>query len=218
MKKKAAAKVKASSAKSKKTKAKSSAKGASKMAAAAPPRKPSFAEDPRFAQAVQNYEAGLKAMQEHKFERARGLLEKVIKGGPRELADRAAVHLNTCNQQLARSSTSFKTPEEHYDFAVSLINSGDYDEARSHLEKIQKQFPKADYAVYGLAALSCLTHKPEDALRFLATAIKMNPMNRLQARNDTDFHNLADDPRFTELLYPESSEPSPLTTSTGRSR
>lgn len=188
------------------------------MAAPPPVRRPNFTEEPRFAQAVQNYEAGLKAMQEHKFERAKGLLEKVVKGASRELADRAAVHMNTCNQQLARGSTSFKTPEEHYDFAVSLMNAGDYDGAKSHLEKIQKQSPKADYAVYGLAALSCLMHKPEDALRYLATAIKMNPMNRLQARNDTDFHNLADDPRFTELLYPEASEPASVTTSSARNR
>jgi hypothetical protein len=31
----------------------------------------------------------------------------------------------------------------------------------------------------------------------------MNPKNRLQARVDNDFQNMADDPRFTELLYPE---------------
>ncbi|MGH9510452.1 MAG: hypothetical protein ACRD2M_10975, partial [Terriglobales bacterium] len=35
-------------------------------------------DDPRVAQAVQNYEFGLKAMQEHKFERAKGHLEKVV--------------------------------------------------------------------------------------------------------------------------------------------
>ena len=218
MKKKAAAKVKASSAKDKKTKGKSGGKGRTSGTLPTLARRPSLAEDPRFAQAVQNYEAGLKAMQEHKFEKAKGLLEKVVKGASRELADRAAMHLNTCSQQLARSSTSFKTPEEHYDFAVSLMNSGEYDEARSHLEKIQKQYPKADYAVYGLAALSCLMHKPEDALRYLATAIKMNSLNRLQARNDTDFQNLADDPRFTELLYPEATEPPPVTTSGSRTR
>jgi hypothetical protein len=61
-------------------------------------------------------------------------------------------------------------------------------------------------------------HKPEDALRYLASAIKMNSMNRLQARNDTDFQNLADDPRFTELLYPEASEPPPVATSGARNR
>ena len=218
MKKKAAGKVKALSAKSKKTKGKQKGKARTPAFPIAPPRPPSIGDDPRFAQAVQNYEAGLKAMQEHKFEKAKGFLEKVVKGASRELGDRAAVHLNSCNQQLARSSTSFKTPEEHYDFAVSLMNSGAYDDAHAHLEKIQKQYPKADYAVYGLAALSCLMHKPEDALRYLATAIKMNSMNRLQARNDTDFQNLADDPRFTELLYPEASEPPPVTTSGSRNR
>ncbi len=162
--------------------------------------------DPRFAQAVDNYQAGLKAMQEHKFERAKALLQKVIAAGPRELADRAAVHLNTCNQRMARASTSFKTPEEHYDYAVSLMNIGDYVGAREHLEKILKQNAKTDYAVYGLAVLDCLTGHYEDSLKGLAEAIRLNPANRYQARNDSDFHNLSDDPRFTELIYPEVDE------------
>ncbi|HXE90711.1 MAG TPA: tetratricopeptide repeat protein [Terriglobales bacterium] len=160
-------------------------------------------DDPALGQIVENYEAGLKAMQEHKFERAKAYFEKVVKGPSRELADRAAVHLNTCSQHLARAGTSFKTPEEHYDYAISLMNAGNYQEARSHMEKILKQHPKADYAVYGLSVLDCLTGRVEDSLRNLDRAIRMNPGNRLQARNDPDFQNLFDDPRFTELLYPE---------------
>jgi hypothetical protein len=31
----------------------------------------------------------------------------------------------------------------------------------------------------------------------------VKPALRFQARNDTDFQNLAEDPRFTELLYPD---------------
>jgi len=88
--------------------------------------KKSIAEDPRFAQAVQNYEAGLRAMQERKFEKAKGLLQKAVTGASKELADRVSVHLNTCNQNLERSTAQFKSPEEHYDYAVSLINVGDY--------------------------------------------------------------------------------------------
>ena len=38
--------------------------------------------------------------------------------------DRARVHLNLCNQQLAGAATSFKTHEEHFDYAVSLMNGG----------------------------------------------------------------------------------------------
>lgn len=173
------------------------------------PRGLSLDTNPRFQQAVQNYEAGLKALQQRKFDKAKALLEKVAKGPSRELADRAAVHLNTCNQQLAHTSTSFKTAEEHYDYAVSLMNSGEYEAARTHLEKILKQSPKADYAWYGLAILGCLNQRVEEALRNLSRAIELNPSNRIHARNDPDFEALADDPRFTELLYPEESAPAP---------
>ncbi|MGB9106504.1 MAG: hypothetical protein WCC59_17250, partial [Terriglobales bacterium] len=156
--------------------------------------------------AVENYQAALKAMQEHKFEKAKALFQKVMASGPRELADRTAVHLSSCNQRMAHSATTFKTPEEHYDYSVSLMNIGDYVGAREHLEKILKQNSKADYAVYGLSVLNCLTGHFEDSLRGLAEAIRLNPGNRFQARNDSDFQNLADDPRFTELIYPEVDE------------
>ncbi len=160
-------------------------------------------EDPRFAQAVQNYEAGLRAMQERKFEKAKGHLLKAVTGASRELADRVSVHLNTCNQNLERSAAQFKSPEEHYDYAVSLMNAGDYVTAREHLDKLSKQVPKADYVAYGLAALDCLTGHLEDSLRHLDSAIHINAALRFQARNDSDFQNLAEDPRFTELLYPD---------------
>src|SRR6202011_3592404 len=176
-------------------------------------------EDPRFAQAVQNYEAGLRALQEHKFEKAKGYLQKAVTGATKELADRVSVHLNTCNQHLERSATQFKSPEEHYDYAVSLMNVGDYVTAREHLEKLSRQVPKADYVAYGLAALDCLTGHLEDSLRHLDAAIKINASLRFQARNDSDFQNLAEDPRFTELLYPDpGAELGPMAASSEKAR
>jgi tetratricopeptide (TPR) repeat protein len=178
------------------------------MAQTSKPKK-TLGDDPRFAQAVQNYEAGLRCMQEHKFEKAKGHLQKVFTGSSPELADRAKAHLNICNQHLERSANQFKTPEEHYDYAVSLMNLGDYVGAREHLEKLHKQNPAADYVAYGLSALDCLTGRVEEALKHLDEAIRQNPSLRFQARNDSDFQNLAEDPRFTELLYPDpGSEPS----------
>lgn len=206
MKKKVAASVKRSILNPKKTQVIRKREKMSAKKSPAPQPKPAFKEDPGFAQAVQNYEAGLKAMQEHKFERAKGYLEKVVANGPRELADRARMHLNTCNQQLNQGASTFKTHEEHFDYAVSLLNSGQYDQARTHLEKILKQNPKADFAFYGMAVVDCLTGQVESSLRHLGESIKLNPQNRYQARNDSDFQNMADDPRFTELLYPEPSD------------
>ena len=104
-----------------------------------------LADDPRFAQAVQNYEAGLKALQVHKYDRAKAYFEKVLGGPSPELADRASVHLNTCNQQLSRASTTFKTPEEQFDYAVSLMNMGDYVTARENFELLVKRSPKLDF-------------------------------------------------------------------------
>jgi tetratricopeptide (TPR) repeat protein len=175
-----------------------------------PTAKHTLVSDPQLAQLLQAYEGGLRAMQEHKYDKARTLLQKVASGSNRELADRAGVHLNACSQQLERTTTQFKTPEEHYDYAVSLINLGDYVGAREHLETLSKQVPKADYVYYGLAALDCLTGHPEDSLRHLSHAIELNASVRFQARNDSDFQNLSEDPRFTELLYPDPGADMPM--------
>ena len=167
-------------------------------------------EDPRHTQAVQSYESGLRALQEHKFEKAKGHLQKVLIGPNKSLVDRAQVHIITCDKHMEKPTLQFKTTEEHYDFAVSLINVGDYVTAREHLDKLLKQNPKAEYVLYGLAALHCLTGHLEESLKTLNEAVQAKPALRFQARNDSDFQNLAEDPRFTELLYPDpgaESEP-----------
>jgi tetratricopeptide (TPR) repeat protein len=163
------------------------------------------ADDPRFAQAVQSYEAGLKALQAHKYDRAKAHFEKVVGGASPELSDRAQVHLASCNQQMTRAATNFKTAEEQFDYAVSLMNMGDYVSARENFDALAVKYAKLDYIWYGMAALNCLTGRFPEALTSLGEAIRLNPANRFQARNDSDFRNLADDPRFTELLYPDTS-------------
>ncbi len=213
MKKKALAKSKVSLSKSNKhknvkrtiTKA-SPARKAEVMAVPPRPQPPMKAsQDPNLAQVVKDYEQALKALQAQKFDRAKPLLEKVIAAGNKELSDRATVHLNICNQQLAKSSQKFGNPAEQYDYAVSLMNMGDYVGAREQLERLLKSDPKLDYAWYGFSVLECLTGHFPEALQRLTEAIRLNPANRFQARNDSDFQNLADDPRFTELLYPEGA-------------
>jgi tetratricopeptide (TPR) repeat protein len=162
-------------------------------------------EDPRFTQAVQNYEAGLKSLQSHKYDKAKAYFEKVVGGSSPELADRAAAHLSSCNQHINRNSATFKNPEERYDFAVSLMNMGDYVSAREIFDELTQKHPKLDFVWYGAAALSCLMGHFPDAISGLSEAIRLNPANRFQARNDSDFKSLSDDPRFTELLYPDTS-------------
>jgi tetratricopeptide (TPR) repeat protein len=208
MKKKAAGKVKEVASKHHRINAlKNSA--AAQQRAGRDMKSMKVADDPRFAQAVQNYEAGLKALQVHKYDKAKAYFEKVLAGPSPELSDRATVHLNTCNQQMSRAANSFKTPEEHFDYAVSLMNLGDYVTARENFELLTKNSPKLDFIWYGMASLNCLTGHYPEAINSLSEAIRLNPANRYQARNDSDFKNLADDPRFTELLYPDTSADAP---------
>ena len=170
------------------------------------PAKPTKPEDdPRFAQAVQNYEAGLRFLQSHKYDKAKACFEKVIGGPSAELTDRAATHASICDQHINRDAASFKSPEEKYDYAVSLMNTGDYVSAREVFDELVKKHPALDYVWYGAAALQCLMGHFPDAISGLSEAIRLNPANRFQARNDSDFKSLADDPRFTELLYPDTS-------------
>jgi tetratricopeptide (TPR) repeat protein len=87
------------------------------------------------------------------------------------------------------------------------MNLGHWDEARDHLERARKLAPKADHVIYALAALDCLTGETDAALEKLKLAIELRPENRYHARNDEDFAFLQEDPRFTELLYPEREVP-----------
>jgi len=152
---------------------------------------------------LQDYQNALTLMQQGKFEKARAVFEKLVRDGSPEILERSRVYLAVCQRNVAESSLSFTTADEQYDYAISLLNSGSFEEARDQFEAILAKAPNADFAHYGMALLSSITGQAEEALEHLTRAIELNPSNRIQARSDPDFVDMADDPRFTELLYPE---------------
>jgi tetratricopeptide (TPR) repeat protein len=155
-------------------------------------------------QQMKLYEEALKQFQEQKFHRAQQALERVLEGPSKELGDRAKVHLRICEQRISRlPAPAPKSAEDHYTQGVALMNLGRWDEAREHLDRARKSAPKADHIVYAMAALDCLTGEADSAMENLKVAIQLRPENRFHARNDEDFRFLQEDPRFTELLYPE---------------
>jgi len=161
-------------------------------------------QDAARTHALSLYETSLRLMQEGKFEKAHTAFNKLMATAPPELSERIRMYINACTQQMGSAKNTFATPEEQYDYAISLLNSGQYEDARQHLQQILKKDAKADYAFYGLAVLASMTGQTENCLQQLAEAIGLNPRNRIQARSDSDFQDMFDDPRFTELLYPES--------------
>jgi TolA-binding protein len=155
--------------------------------------------------AYQQYQAALQLLQQGKFEKAQTAFEKLLPGAPAEIKERCKMYINTCLRQVEQCRLIFLTPEEHYDYAISQLNTGYFEEAREQFTCILEAYPRSDYAYYGLALLDAITGRTQDCLNNLAKAIQLNPKNRLQARADNDFQNMVDDPRFTELLYPEVS-------------
>jgi tetratricopeptide (TPR) repeat protein len=167
--------------------------------AAKPGSQPSAANSAAF----QQYQAAVQLVQQGKFEKALAAFEKLAPTAPFEIVERCRMYIHTCRRQIDKRGLAFGTPEERYDYAVSQLNGGFFDEAGEQFRGILADYPNADYAYYGLALLDSITGRAQGCLENLAKAIELNPKNRLQARSDNDFQNMVDDPRFTELLYPE---------------
>jgi tetratricopeptide (TPR) repeat protein len=174
---------------------------AGRKKSSAAPAKPGV--HPGTGPAFQHYQSAVQLLQQAKYDRALAAFEKLILTAPPELRERCRMYISTCQRQLERPALAFTTPEERYDYAVSQLNVGLYEEAREQFNSVVSDHPGADYAYYGLAILECITNHPQECLAHLSRAIDLNPRNRLQARSDNDFQSMLDDPRFTELLYPE---------------
>jgi tetratricopeptide (TPR) repeat protein len=161
-------------------------------------------QDPSRANSLALYEAALQLMQKRQFDKAHEAFDKMLLQSPSDLADRIRMYINACLLQVEKGKTTFSSHEERYDYAISLLNVGQYDDARREFKAILAENNTADYAFYGLAVLASMTGDGTTCLEHLTEAIRQNPRNRIQARADSDFQDMADDPRFTELLYPES--------------
>jgi tetratricopeptide (TPR) repeat protein len=200
------AKVHKSSSSRSKTSAHSKTKSKKTSGLPAPPPQRGGVElvDPLVKAQMKMYEEAMALFHQQKFQRAKQELERVIAGPSRELADRAKTHLRITEQRMKPlADQNPRSPEDHYQRGVAMMNLGRWDEARESLEKARKLAPKADHVHYALAALDCLTGEADSALANLKIAIELRTANRFHARNDEDFNFLQEDPRFTELLYPE---------------
>jgi tetratricopeptide (TPR) repeat protein len=175
----------------------------SRKKAPPPAAKAGVANPPATGAAFQHYQAAVQFLQQGRYEKALAAFEKLLPTAPPEIVERCRMYISTCQRQMEKPSLAFLTPEEHYDYAISQLNTGYYEEARDQFLSILSSHPDADYAFYGLALLDSITGRTQDCLGNLARAIQLNPKNRLQARVDNDFQSMVDDPRFTELLYPE---------------
>src|SRR5437868_13735050 len=113
------------------------------------------------AQALTLYESALRLMQDGKYEKAHTAFNQMLASSPADLADRIRIYISACLQQISKGKTDFASDEERYDYAVSLLNDGHYEDARNQLKQITAKNSEADYAFYGLAVLASMTRSEE---------------------------------------------------------
>jgi tetratricopeptide (TPR) repeat protein len=171
-----------------------------RSAASAPP------PPPRPAGAKAQYDAFEKAVQllhKRNFREAKGLFEKARQGPSREIAVNAMTHVRMCERRLAAPLPEPKSAEEHYNYAIALINLRNLETACRHLEIALKMEPRADHVHYAIGICRALSGDASGAYDSLKRAIELQPRNRMVARQDSDLDGIANQPAIGRLLYPE---------------
>lgn len=78
--------------------------------------------------------------------------------------------------------------------------AGDYEAAEAVLREALEEYPGEPLIVYNLACLASLTGRTDEALEGLREAIAAGPKLVENARDDSDFDAVRDDPRFAKLV------------------
>ncbi|MBI3263375.1 MAG: tetratricopeptide repeat protein [Acidobacteria bacterium] len=171
-----------------------------KQAAVAAP--PPLKKRSTFPDAVQAYERGLQALQQHRFADAVAAFQTVLDRYPeeKELHERARLYLNVCLRQLQPPDPTPKNADERVYAATLAINDNRYDDGVAQLEAVLREFPDHDYASYMLGVAEALRGNAAGAISHLRRSFELNSENLVQARRDPDLERLRQDDGFRQLL------------------
>ena len=146
---------------------------------------------------------GVRLFHARQLGEAKELFLAASSGPDRAVSHRAGLHARMCDSRLESSSVVLSTPDDHYNYAITLINSRNFAAAQEHLRAALAAEPSADHVLYALAACQGLTGDLQGAYENLKRAIDLQPRNRLAARHDPDFAPFAGHTAFARLLYPD---------------
>lgn len=137
-----------------------------------------------------------------KFAAARPLFELAAKGPLRAMAYSARAYAIMCARRIAASEPPLSTSDEHYDYAIALINVRRLALAERHLLEALNRSPRADHIHYALALCRGLAGDLAGSYQHLRRAIEIQPKNRAVAISDPDFADIGKLSPLAELLYP----------------
>jgi tetratricopeptide (TPR) repeat protein len=168
--------------------------------------RPSPAEPPA-ADQTQVFEKAMALFQRREFAKARDLFQRATTGPLAEVSHAANMHIRMCDRRIGGAAPPLRTPDDHYNYGITLINQHRLDEAEAQLRKAVAGNERAGHYHYALALCCGLRGNLPDAVVHLRRAIEIEPANRIAAVNDADFQSMAGHAALRELLVPERSRP-----------
>jgi tetratricopeptide (TPR) repeat protein len=155
---------------------------------------------------LQLFEKAMEAFRAADFKTAIERFEVAAKGPDGPMRHRAAVHIRICRQRIGSDTVNLKTVDDHYNYAIRLMNDRRLDEATEHLEKaLQLAKTPPAHVHYALAVVAALQEDAPAGFERLRQAIEIDPRQRWIARRDSDLTTLTGFPPIAELLAGDGS-------------
>jgi tetratricopeptide (TPR) repeat protein len=151
-----------------------------------------------YQKALAAFGQAMKAFHKGDMEKAAVELKAFIEKFPaeKELVDRAQIYVTIALKRPKKETVHLKTFDDHFNYAVFKINSGDLEGALKILEKALEFKAEEARVQYLLADVLCQMGQTEACLDALKKAIQKDKFFATLAQNETDFEPLWEDKKF----------------------
>ena len=154
----------------------------------------------RHEAALEEYEKGIRLLQQKDYSKAILRFECVLKDYPAEaaLGDRARTYLRIANGENVKRKpdTGSKEPAKAYEIGVFLLNDGQFKDALKHLERAAEHDGSNEGVLIALASAQLQNGDRSAALSTLERAVETQPDTLYRVRVMSDFSSLAQDEDF----------------------
>ena len=154
----------------------------------------------RHEAALEEYEKGIRLLQQKDYSKAILRFESVINDFPGEaaLGDRSRTYLSIAKGEGGgrKPQIDSKEPEKAYEIGVYLLNDGQFTEALKHLERAAEHDGSNEGVLIALASAQLQSGDRAAALSTLDRALEGQPDTRYRVRGMSDFQSLAQDEDF----------------------
>lgn len=156
-----------------------------------------------------DYAAAVAFFNKGRYANALKRLQAVEKGPDSGLRHRSRVYIQICKQRTESDAVKLTTADDHYNYAIQLINDRELESVDKHLGLALKRSAKgrAGHIYYAMGVSAAMRDDADKAVASLKSAIEADPKLRIQAKGDSDWGAIAEDDRFAELVAGEESAP-----------